>query len=208
MVIKGEARRLTPVAAWIAGPGFAVPAVVASGKLLLLLGAPALLPLWIVCSRDCGNFFSCQPIPKSSQDPACALILLAAWCCAGRGVLQPWKEKGGSRNRNLGSVAGQESLRFVEHSQWSVYMNAMLKKYLSACCPVLCCWTGVLCNYPEQQSLPPCNHRVIRWRVCKLKCCNSLVKWRESRKRLKMMPTCYRYSAAEDLAQFSGWISE
>ena len=162
---------------------------------MLLLGVPALLPLRIVCSRDYGNCFSCQPILKSSQNPTSAQVLLAAWHCSQRGVLQPWKWKAGSRNRNLGSVAGQESLQFTECSQWRRYMNAMLKKYLFAHCPVLCCWTGVLYNYPEQQSLSPHNHRVIRRRVCILKSCNSLASHRESRKRLKTMPTCCNYTS-------------
>lgn len=74
-----------------AGWGFIVPAVVASQELLLLLGVTALLPQWIVCSRDCGNCFSYQPILKSSQDLTSALLLLAGWHCTGKGVLQPWK---------------------------------------------------------------------------------------------------------------------
>lgn len=34
----------------------------------LLLGAPALLPRWIICSRDCGSCFSYQPVLRSRQD--------------------------------------------------------------------------------------------------------------------------------------------
>lgn len=119
---KDKARCLTLVAAGSTGQGFAVPAVVAGQG--LLLGASTLLPLWTVCYRDCGNCFSCQPILKSSQDRTSAPPLLAARHRAPRCVLQPWKYKAGSRNGNLGSVAGQETPKFMESSQWRMYMNA------------------------------------------------------------------------------------